>query len=228
MLSKRLTKVANLINEANNVADIGTDHGYLPIFLLKNKKTKYAFAVDINDEPLMEAAKNIKLNNLENKIVTVKSDGLKYFNDKFILLDYVTICGLGSVTILSILQNWESPQSKVVICSNTEISKIRNWSNKNKYLIKKEEFFSDNKKNYWLIFIDVNKKHKIKKKHLLFGNPKFFQNNQEYKNYLMSEINKFEKIVKKMNHKTHKKQIQKIKKQILAKEKFINEISQNS
>ena len=47
-LSKRLTKVASLVTEGASVADIGTDHGYIPIYLIENNIAARAIALDIN------------------------------------------------------------------------------------------------------------------------------------------------------------------------------------
>ncbi len=52
MLSKRLKAVADMVTEGNIAADIGTDHGYVPIYLIKNNISKKAYALDINEGPL--------------------------------------------------------------------------------------------------------------------------------------------------------------------------------
>ena len=54
-LSKRLTAVASLVTEGASVADIGTDHGYVPIYLVKEGIIKKAIAMDINKGPLERA-----------------------------------------------------------------------------------------------------------------------------------------------------------------------------
>ena len=54
-LSKRLTKVASLVTEGASVADIGTDHGYIPIYLIENNIAARAIALDINKGPLERA-----------------------------------------------------------------------------------------------------------------------------------------------------------------------------
>ena len=58
-ISDRLRTVASLITAGNSVADIGTDHGYIPIYLALNDLTKKAVAMDINEGPLSRAADNI-------------------------------------------------------------------------------------------------------------------------------------------------------------------------
>lgn len=67
-LSLRLQTICNMIDSCKTIADIGTDHGYIPIYLIKNKICESAIACDINKGPLEKAKENIKLENLEDKI----------------------------------------------------------------------------------------------------------------------------------------------------------------
>ncbi|PPE05061.1 tRNA (adenine22-N1)-methyltransferase [Entomoplasma ellychniae] len=228
MLSKRLSKVADLINDCNNVADIGTDHAYLPIFLVQNSKAKCAFAIDVNSEPLAEALKNIQLANLTNKITTIKSNGFDFINNKDISLDVVTICGLGSPTIVNILSSWKKPQGQIIVCSNTEVSPIRQWAFKNNFEILFEDFFVDQKKHYWLLQISTEFKSSILKKDLLLGNKNYFINNQNYLFYLNNEINKYKSILLKLNKKNHSEQYKKTVKKIKLIEGYVNAINKIS
>ena len=54
-LSKRLFTVASAVTKGNRIADIGTDHGYVPIFLIKNKICPTGIAMDVNQGPLQRA-----------------------------------------------------------------------------------------------------------------------------------------------------------------------------
>ena len=76
-LSKRLTKVASLVTEGASVADIGTDHGYIPIYLIENNIAARAIALDINKGPLERARMHIVGHGLKGQIETRLSDGLK-------------------------------------------------------------------------------------------------------------------------------------------------------
>ncbi|MBE6069478.1 MAG: SAM-dependent methyltransferase [Clostridium lundense] len=67
-LSLRLRTICSMIDSCKTIADIGTDHGYIPIYLMKNKICEFAIACDINKGPLEKAEENIKLENLEGNI----------------------------------------------------------------------------------------------------------------------------------------------------------------
>ncbi|MDR0983401.1 MAG: class I SAM-dependent methyltransferase [Ruminococcus sp.] len=75
-LGERLQAVADFVTNFDIVIDIGTDHGYLPIYLLMNKKVKLAFATDIMKGPLLQAEKNIAKYKLSDKINLVQCGGL--------------------------------------------------------------------------------------------------------------------------------------------------------
>ena len=74
-LSKRLRAVADLVTAGYQVADIGTDHAYIPIFLTETGKTDYAVAMDVNKGPLRKAQENICAYKMEEQIETRLSDG---------------------------------------------------------------------------------------------------------------------------------------------------------
>lgn len=60
MLSKRLKTVADLVTPCEKVADVGTDHGYVPIYLVKENICQFAYAMDVNEGPLNIAKSNIE------------------------------------------------------------------------------------------------------------------------------------------------------------------------
>ena len=75
-LSVRLQAVADLVTPGNVVVDVGTDHGYLPIYLVEKGICPGAIAMDVRPGPLSKARANIRLHRLEDKIRTRLSDGL--------------------------------------------------------------------------------------------------------------------------------------------------------
>ena len=76
-LSKRLQAVADLVSDGLVVADVGTDHGYIPIYLIETKKSPKAFAMDVNKGPLLRAKEHIAEHGLISSIETRLSDGVR-------------------------------------------------------------------------------------------------------------------------------------------------------
>lgn len=186
MLKNRLKIVSSLIKDANVVADIGTDHAYLPIYLIKHHQAKIVYACDLNPNPLKIAKVNISKFGLNNQIFPVLSNGLEFVNNPEITnIDYVTICGLGAQTILEILLNDHQKIAKYIICCNTEISLIRKWTVKNNFRITNELLINEDDHFYWIAVIDKSQASDLTNQQFIeFGNLKFFQNNQLYFSYL--------------------------------------------
>ena len=76
MQDKRLLAAASLIRPGSPVCDVGTDHGYLPVYLIEAGITSRAVACDINEKPLAAAREHIAAHGLSSRIETVLSDGL--------------------------------------------------------------------------------------------------------------------------------------------------------
>ena len=76
-LSKRLQAVADLVTADYKLADIGTDHAYIPICLIQQKKIAEAVALDVNEGPLQRAEEHIRENGLEAEIETRLSNGFQ-------------------------------------------------------------------------------------------------------------------------------------------------------
>ena len=102
-LSKRLKAVASLVEKGSSVADVGTDHGYIQVYLIENGIVSSAIAMDINEKPLASCQALVKSKGLENKIQTRLSNGLE--NLKRGECDTVIIAGMGAELIVDILSH---------------------------------------------------------------------------------------------------------------------------
>lgn len=127
-LSKRLETIASFIPEGSKVADIGTDHGYIPIHLVQEGKATHAIAMDVRTGPLCRAQSHIAEAGLSDMIEVRLSDGLlKLEKDE---ADCVVIAGMGGELMIHILEegrhlwdyipNWVlSPQSELQRCAGS-------------------------------------------------------------------------------------------------------------
>ena len=100
-LTDRLLKIASLVGENKKIADIGTDHGYIPVYLLNNNKINYAILADVNKGPLENARKEVKNNKLENKVDLRLGSGLEVL--KINEVDEIIIAGMGGILISELL-----------------------------------------------------------------------------------------------------------------------------
>ncbi|MCR5196894.1 MAG: class I SAM-dependent methyltransferase [Pseudobutyrivibrio sp.] len=112
-LSPRLQIVYDMIPHCQTVADVGTDHGYLPIALLENKVASRAIAMDINAGPLDRAKDNIKAAGFESQVDLRLSNGLEKLSPGE--AEVISICGMGGTLIGKIFQAGE-PVAKSADC----------------------------------------------------------------------------------------------------------------
>ena len=101
ILDIRLRTAADMVPSGARLADIGSDHAYLPIALCLENKIEAALASDINEGPVEAAVANIHKNGLGSRIVAVRADGLDKTRD--FAPDCITILGMGGELIVSIL-----------------------------------------------------------------------------------------------------------------------------
>ena len=117
MKSKRLLEIAKYVDINDSILDVGCDHAYLSIYLKKNNLCKNVIASDISKNALEYAQKNIAKAKLD--INTYVSDGLNNITEFY---DTVIISGMGTNTILHILDYKELP-NKLIISSQNELYK---------------------------------------------------------------------------------------------------------
>lgn len=100
-ISKRLLSALPFVREGSFLADVGTDHAYLPLYLCLTGKIRGAVAADVREGPLKSAQTNIKAYGLEDKISTCLSDGLQKLAP--FAPEDISIFGMGGELIASIL-----------------------------------------------------------------------------------------------------------------------------
>ena len=148
-LSKRLLTVAGMVENDSVVADIGTDHAYIPIYLVEQGVCKKAIAMDVNPGPLERAREHILASGLSEQIVTRLSDGLAKLSENE--ADTYVIAGMGGPLMVSILARRMDLLQKgktLVLQPQSEIGEVREFLIHNHYKIIREEMFYDMEKTY--------------------------------------------------------------------------------
>lgn len=148
-LSKRLELVASFVPEGSNLADIGTDHGYIPIALVSRGVAGSAIAMDVRSGPLERAEENIRRYGLGGMIITRLSDGVQQLERGE--ADTVVIAGMGGELVIHILEHgrhlWDSV-SRWVLSPQSELDKVRCYLAKQGFAIAKEAMVCEDGKYY--------------------------------------------------------------------------------
>ncbi len=151
VLTERLRTAAELVRSSRKTVDVGTDHGYLPAFLVMNGVTDRVTAADIGKGPLENAEKTIKKYSLEGKIDTCLSDGLvKISHDT----EEIVICGMGGTLIAEILEKagWIKHEGiHLILQPMTHSYDVRKFLSKNGFYIDTEKFCTDTGRDYVVI-----------------------------------------------------------------------------
>lgn len=150
-ISERLKCVASLVNKGARVADIGTDHAYLPIYLVQNGISNKVYACDVRKEPLRRAKLHIDEYGLSDKITTQLCDGLKGINKGDV--DTVTICGMGGKLMKNILKagiDKLGDNTQLVLSAQSELKDFRKYLLETGIDIKSEHMLLEDGKYYFI------------------------------------------------------------------------------
>lgn len=148
-ISKRLETAAGLVSDGNVLADVGTDHGYVPIYLVEQGRIPRAVAMDINQGPLKRAKEHIRAHQLENYIETRLSDGVEALAPGE--ADTILIAGMGGGLIMHILDAGEDVCKKageLILQPQSELEKVRHFLAEQGYVIETEEMVKEDGKYY--------------------------------------------------------------------------------
>ena len=147
-LSPRLQAIARQVPQGARLADVGTDHGYLPVWLLLNGQIESAIAADLRAGPLDRARDTARQFQQTNGISFRLCDGLS--DIKADEVDTVSIAGMGGETITAILKAapWTKQNKLLLLQPMTGASKLREWLQINGYVILDENIAQEGKKLY--------------------------------------------------------------------------------
>ncbi|WP_029507835.1 tRNA (adenine(22)-N(1))-methyltransferase [Limosilactobacillus reuteri] len=152
-LSARLACVASLVPAGARVADIGSDHAYLPAALVLDGKIDFAIAGEVVKGPYENAVHEIKDHQLEGQVIPRLADGLAAIEpaDK---VDTITIAGMGGSLIASILEKGKDKLTEIkrlVLQPNVGESQLREWLMNNHYQIMTEKIIEEDNHIYEII-----------------------------------------------------------------------------
>lgn len=211
-ISIRLKTIASLIDECNRISDVGTDHAYLPIYLIKMGICKEAIASDINIGPVEKAEHNIKREGLENKIICRLGAGLTTIEPYEV--DCAIIAGMGGNLIRDIIE-----ESKDVFKSlkyavlqpvqNPDI--LRKYLYESGYDILEEELCIDEGKYYEIIKVKYNNEPKVLDDiYYEIGEKLICKRHPLLKEYINHKVNKYANILSYIDDETELAKLRRI------------------
>jgi len=197
-LGKRLQTIADLVRKNDIVADIGTDHGYIPIYLVKNNISKDVIASDINQGPVDKAVENVNKNNLRDYIYVIKADGLKGIKKR---VDTIIIAGMGGLMISDIIEDdieiAKSAKQLILQPMNNSIE-LRKTLIENGFKITSETIAIEGLKFYEIICAEKGKVN-IKKEIEYEISKELINNmNSDVEKFILNKIDTVQKIIDKI------------------------------
>ncbi|MBG9982704.1 tRNA (adenine(22)-N(1))-methyltransferase TrmK [Aerococcaceae bacterium DSM 111020] len=175
-LSARLLAVSNFIIKHGpkpiRLADIGTDHAYLPSYLMQKNLIEFAIAGDVVEGPLQSAKNEVISQGLQDKISVRLGDGLEVITEDD-QINTVSICGMGGSLIKTILQQGMSSLTNshvLVLQPNIGEAILRRWLIENDYQIIDETIIVEGRHDYEIIVaVSHSMNHSLSDQEILFG-----------------------------------------------------------
>lgn len=169
-LSKRLEAIVKLAGTCHCVADVGTDHGYIPIYMTEHHLTEKAIAMDVNKGPLERAQRNIRAYRMEQQITTRLSDGVAKL--KVMEADCVIIAGMGGLLTIRILEAGKEILTTVpamILQPQSEIGQVRKFLAEHGYRITAEDMVLDEGKYYPMMRVEHGSQEEWTEQEYAFG-----------------------------------------------------------
>ncbi len=196
MLSDRLKTIADFVPLNSIVGDIGTDHGYLPVYLIEKGISKKVIASDISKNSLEKIIQLVKLKGLEDKIDIRLGDGLEVF--KPFEVDTLVIAGMGGLLIRDILDKNKKIADSIVnfiLQPNMASKELREYLYENSFEIVDEKLVKEAGKFYEIIFAKRGKDYVEDDIYLEFGKRLFLNKDPLLKEYIQHKIAMVESII---------------------------------
>lgn len=152
ILSERLKAIAKMITPGIPVADIGCDHAYLPIYLIREDISPYVIACDVNAGPIIIAKENVENAELGERIELRQGDGLSCLEEGEV--KSIVLAGMGGRLIIRILMEGEDVLEKVselILEPQSDVAALRHFLEDNGFRIISENMISEEGKFYPII-----------------------------------------------------------------------------
>ena len=199
-LSQRLSSVASMVTAGNCLADVGTDHGYVPIYLYERNIIPRAIAMDVNKGPLERATLHIAESGMKDVIETRLSDGLTAL--KAGEVDSIVIAGMGGplmIRILSAYPEVTASAKELILQPQSEILEVRRWLYQQGYEIVEEHMVYEDGKYYPMFKAVKNPQAKaLSYLEYKFGRLEVLKEKEVLKDFILRELANKQQILQKL------------------------------
>lgn len=157
-LSKRLSALVNFVPEGSRVVDIGTDHGYVPVYLVQNNIVSKAIGVDVNKGPLQSGTRAVEEAGLRDKIDLRLGNGLGVIEPREV--DTIIIAGMGGSTMIEIFEAGEEVlrnTQRLILQPMIGAPNLRNWLSEHNWYISDEDLIIEDGRIYEIIVSQPSK-----------------------------------------------------------------------
>lgn len=224
-LSPRLKKIAELVPKCETFLDIGTDHAYLPVYLINSGICRRAIASDLREGPLMRAKETAQLFGAEEKTDLRQGSGFETSEPGE--ADAAVIAGMGGILIAELLKNSELAAKSVktlILQPMTAVFELRLFLYENGYKIEKEVLVSEEEKLYHIMRVIPSPEEKEKSVFDLFMGDKIEKGGALFEEYKNKQIKKLE--TKLFGMKKSKHADDKVKEEIKKTELLLDKIKE--
>lgn len=200
-LSRRLYAVASLVTEGASVADVGTDHGYIPIYLMQQNIASKVIALDINGGPLERARMHIIGYNLKGQIETRLSDGLSAVQPGEV--DTMIAAGMGGGLVIKILEEGREVVKSLKACilqPQSEVWQVRRYLLDHHMNIIDEDMVEEDGKYYPMMRVVHGESPRYAECEYIFGKRLLEKRNPVLEKFLHRELEIREGVFKELSH----------------------------
>ena len=200
-LSKRLLAVASFVEQGAVVADIGSDHAYLPSFLIEKGIVQKAIAGEVANGPFESALNNVISLGIEDGITVRLANGLAAIDEND-GVDTVTIAGMGGSLIAAILKNGTDNLqgvNRIIVQPNIHAKGIREWAIANGWKIVNEKILKEDGKIYEVLVLEKGLA-SYDELELLVGPFLMAEKNEVFREKWNSEMIQWNQVLKSIEH----------------------------
>ena len=205
LLSERLKMVASFVPEGSRVADIGSDHAYLPCYLMNHNRISGAVAGEVNEGPYQSAINQVKRSGFTNEITVRKGNGLEVISSGEV--DVITIAGMGGQLIRDILIEGRDKLENVkrlVLQPNVAAHLLRERLAELDWELVDERILEEDNKIYEVLVFDIGNGERPYEgldnrellKNILVGPMLIKEQNEAFKKKWQNELQKRERILR--------------------------------